>query len=46
MNSVGNLKLAQFRKLFRIFQSSSIQNFRIFGAREGFHFESTILSRV
>jgi hypothetical protein len=32
MISVGNWKLEQFRKLFRILQYSVIQNFRIFGA--------------
>jgi hypothetical protein len=46
MNSTGNLKSAQLKKLFQMPQYSIIQNLRIFGTRGGFHFESTIFSRV
>jgi hypothetical protein len=38
---VGNLKPAQFTKLFIMLQYHLMQNFRIFGAREGIHFEFT-----
>jgi hypothetical protein len=39
MISVGNMKSAQLRKLFRILQSSIIENLEIFGAMEGICFE-------
>jgi hypothetical protein len=46
MISIGNLKLAQLRKLFIRCQYHLIQNFRIFKVREGIHFEFTIFSIV
>jgi hypothetical protein len=46
MNSVENLKSTQCRKLFKIFKSSYIQSFNIFGAREGFLSEFKSLSEV
>jgi hypothetical protein len=44
MNSVGILKLTQLRKLFKIFNSSTMQSLKFFGAKESFHFEFVILS--
>jgi hypothetical protein len=44
MISVGNFKSAQLRTLFRILQSSLMQNLRIFGALEGIYFEFASLS--
>jgi hypothetical protein len=38
MNSVGNLKSTQYRKLLKILQSSLMQNLRIFRAMEGIFF--------
>jgi hypothetical protein len=46
MNYDDNLKSTQLRKLFRIFNSRSIQNLNIFGAREGFQFKVTNLSWI
>jgi hypothetical protein len=46
MNSVENLKSAQWRHLFRIFKFSSMQSFNIFVARKGFLFEFANLSGV
>jgi hypothetical protein len=44
MTYVGNFKSAQFIKLFRIPQSSLMQNLGIFGALEGICFEFASLS--
>jgi hypothetical protein len=44
MNSVGNFKSVQLRKLFRIFRSRIMKRLSIFRATEGIHFEFTILS--
>jgi hypothetical protein len=46
MNSVENLKSAQWRHLFRIFKFSSMQSFNIFVVRKGFLFEFANLSGV
>jgi hypothetical protein len=46
MNSVENLKSDQWRKLFNIYNSSSLQQLNIFGAREDFLSEFTSLSGV
>jgi hypothetical protein len=46
MNYVENLKSDQWRKLFNIYNSSSLQCLNIFGAREDFLFEFTSLSGV
>jgi hypothetical protein len=46
MNYAENLKLTQWRNLFTIFKSSSVQSFNIFGVQEGFVFEFISLSGV
>jgi hypothetical protein len=44
MNYVVNFKSTQFRKFFKILQSSLNQNLVIFGAMEGICFEFIILN--
>jgi hypothetical protein len=44
MSSIGNMKLTQLRKLFRIFRSSLMESLSICGAMEGTRFEFTISS--
>jgi hypothetical protein len=46
MNSIDKLKSTQLRKLFKIFNSSSMQSLNIFGAMESFLFKFVSLSRV
>jgi hypothetical protein len=46
MNYVENLKLAQWRTLFKLFKYSRMQSFNIFGARGDLLFEFASLSRV
>jgi hypothetical protein len=46
MNYVENLKSAQSKKLFQIFNSICMQSLNIFEAREDFLFEFTTLSGV
>jgi hypothetical protein len=46
MNSIENLKSAQFRKLFKIFKSSNMESLNIFGITEGFLSEFACLHRV
>jgi hypothetical protein len=46
MNYVENLKSNQWRKLFEIFKSSSMQSLNIFVVGEGFLFEFASLSEV
>jgi hypothetical protein len=46
MNYVENLESDQWRKLFNIYNSSSLQHLNIFGAREDFIFQFTCLSGV
>jgi hypothetical protein len=46
MNSTEHLKSTQWRKLFKISESSSMQRLNIFGVREGFLFDFTNLSGV
>jgi hypothetical protein len=46
MNCVENLKSTQWRKLFKLFNSSGMQSLNIFGVTECFLFEFTSLSGV
>jgi hypothetical protein len=45
ISSVGNLKSAQWRKLFITLQSSLMQNLGIFEAKYGIHFDFTIFNQ-
>jgi hypothetical protein len=44
MNSIGNLKSPQLRKLFKLFPCSLMQNLRIFAIMESIYFEFTSLN--